>query len=89
MQVEGLVEGSDCYVGSLGRWSCEERGDVGGERLQRVGRLGVVVRQKQVADSVVQGIVQAALALEGVALTEGTILEQQAYDLVVAAQTGL
>lgn len=59
------------------------------ERLQWIRRLRVVIRQEQVAYSVVQRIVQAALALEGVSLTERTILKQQAYNLIMTAQTGL
>lgn len=59
------------------------------QRLQWVCRFRVVIRQEQVAYSVVERIVQTALTLERVSLTEGAVLEQQAYDLVVTAQTGL
>lgn len=62
---------------------------MGGKRLQRIRRFCIVVGQQQVSYAVVEGIVQTSLALESVALTEGAVLEQQAYDLVVATQTGL
>lgn len=87
--MEGLVKGSDCDVGRVGCRACEERSDVGGKRLQWICGLGIVVGKQQVAYAVVEGVVQAALTLKGVALTERAVLEQQAYDLEVAAQTGL
>lgn len=60
-----------------------------GERLQGVCRLCIVVGQQQITYAVVQRIVQAALALEGVSLAQRTILKQQSYNLVMAAQAGL
>lgn len=60
-----------------------------GKRLQRVRGFGIVVGEQEVAYSVVQRVVQAALALEGVSFTECTIFQKQLYDLVVSAETGL
>ena len=59
------------------------------EGLPGIGRLCVVVGQQQVSYAVVEGVVETALALEGVALAQGAVFEEQAYDLEVATQTGL
>ena len=89
MQAERLVVGRDGDVGGRRGRAGKKRGDMGSEWLQRVGRLGVVVGEEQIADAIVQCIVQAALALEGVTLAQGTVLKQQLYNFIVAAETSL
>ena len=50
-----------------------------------VGGLGEVVLQQEVAYAVVEGVVDAALALEGVPLGEGARFEEELDELEVAA----
>jgi S-(hydroxymethyl)glutathione dehydrogenase / alcohol dehydrogenase len=63
----------------------EERGHVGGPVDVRVGGLGEVVLQEEVAYPVVEGVVDAALALEGVPLGEGARFEEELDELEMAA----
>ena len=58
---------------------------MGSERLQRIRRFRIVVTQQQVSDAIVQSIVQAALALEGVSFTFRTLLQQHLNEFEVAA----
>ena len=62
---------------------------MGSKWLQRVGRLGEVVLQQQVANAVIQSIIQTTFTLEGITLTKGSGFEQVLANLVVTTQAGL
>lgn len=57
--------------------------------LKRVARLGVVIREEEVADLVIQCIVEAAFALEGVSLAECTRFQQELHNFKVSTKTSL
>lgn len=80
------IEGVHSDIGRVQRRACKERGDAGCPRLQRVRGLGVVVFEQEIADAVVEGVIETAFALEGVALADGAVLEEQLDDVVVAAE---
>lgn len=42
------------------------------KRLKRVARLGIIIGEEEIADLVIQRIVEAAFALEGIPLAECT-----------------
>ena len=56
---------------------------MGSKWLQRVGRLGEVVLQQQVANAIIQSIIQTTFTLEGITLTKGSGLEKMLANLVV------
>jgi len=70
VQLEGPRGAGEGDVGRGRGLAVQQRGDVRGPGLQGVRLLGVVVLQQEVADAVVEGVVDAALALEGVALCQ-------------------
>jgi len=67
--VEGKRLGAafDGDISRFGEHSTQQRSDVGRPSLQRVGGLAEVVTEEEVADFIVEGIVDAALTLKGVA----------------------
>lgn len=68
MERKGVRVGKEGDVRGAGRLAGEEGRDVRGPGLQGVGGLAKVVLEEEVADLDVQGVVDAALALKGVAL---------------------
>lgn len=68
MERKRLRVGKKGDVRGVGRLAGEEGGDVRGPGLQGVGGLAEVVLEEEVADLDVKGVVDAALALEGIAL---------------------
>lgn len=56
-----------------------------GERLERIARFGVVILEEEIADFIVEGIVEAAFALEGVSFAKGAGFEEDLDDFEVAA----
>lgn len=83
MQVKGLAAAGD--EGDVGQGAAQQRGDVGGPVDVGVRGFGEVVLQEEVADPVVEGVVDAALALEGVAFGEGAGFKEELDKLIVAA----
>ena len=71
MQLKAASAGDEADIGGLGVCAAEERGDVGGPVNVGIGGLGEVVLQEEVTDAVVEGVVDAAFALEGVSFGEG------------------
>lgn len=59
------------------------------KRLQRIRRLGVVIRQQEIPYLVIQGVVKTALALECITLAKSSRLEQMLNDFIVPAQACL
>lgn len=59
------------------------------KRLERVGRLRIVIRKKKVAYTIVERVVKTSFALKGIAFAECTVFEQQSNDFVVSTETCL
>lgn len=57
--------------------------------LEWIRRLGVIVRKEKVSDPVIQGVVETAFALEGIAFAKGAGLEQELDKFIVATETSL
>lgn len=89
MELEGLSLCLDDQVCRRGVLSAQQRRNMCGQRLKGARRLCVVVREEEVSYAVVEGVVQAALALEGIAFAEGAVLKQQADDFIVATEASL
>jgi hypothetical protein len=62
---------------------------MGGQRLQRICTFRVIVLEKEISNSVIQGIVEASFSLEGISLAESAGFEEELYNFVVSAQTCL
>ena len=86
VQVELVRAGGE---GDVGHLAVEQGGEVRGPVDVGVRRLGEVVLEQQGADALVEGVVEAALPLEGVALGQRAGFQEEVGDLVVAAETGL
>lgn len=57
MQVERFIASSYDDIGRDGGMAKRKRGDMCSERLQRIGRLGIVILEQKVSDPIVERIV--------------------------------
>ena len=62
---------------------------MGGKWLQRIGAFRVVVLEKEVSNSIVQGIIEAPFSLEGISFAESARFEEELYNFVVPAKACL